>query len=231
MGLPDAESVSDIQRLYMILAPTARPAEEGDARAAEPKPKARLVVVAKKVLPDPARHERFFGFVAAVSDNVEDLIKGLGPSAPNLASIVALQQAHTTQRGHNNTLRPDDDSSLCRSTWPGSFAALSRSQPCSAASTTASPAWSRVALMRAFGYAVGASPECVAGRHCSALPSAIFAQHLRQCEALRTVPAPCFAAGSYETKTQGTRHQEAARVVGEGKHPPGLITTPFIGQR
>ncbi|KAK9821292.1 hypothetical protein WJX81_001710 [Elliptochloris bilobata] len=80
VGLPDAESVSDIQRLYMVLAPTARPAGEGGGPAAQPKPKARLVVVAKKVLPDPGRHERFFGFVAAVSDSVEDLIKGLGPN-------------------------------------------------------------------------------------------------------------------------------------------------------
>ena len=64
MGLPDAESVSDIQRLYMILAPTARPAAEGDSKAAEAKPKARLIVIAKKVLPDPARRERFFGFVS-----------------------------------------------------------------------------------------------------------------------------------------------------------------------
>ena len=64
VGLPDAESVSDIQRLYMVLAPTARPAAEGDAKAAQAKPKARLIVIAKKVLPDPARHERFFGFVS-----------------------------------------------------------------------------------------------------------------------------------------------------------------------
>ncbi len=68
MGLPDAESVSDIQRLYMILAPSARPAAKGGGDAAQPKPKARLVVVAKKVLPDPKRHDRFFGFVQVLAD-------------------------------------------------------------------------------------------------------------------------------------------------------------------
>lgn len=71
MGLPDAESVSDIQRLYMILAPTARLAgpPEDDAKAAQPKPKARLIVIAKKVLPDAARRERFFGFVSVRPDS------------------------------------------------------------------------------------------------------------------------------------------------------------------
>ena len=69
MGLPDAESVSDIQRLYMILAPSARPAADDGGDAAQPKPKARLVVVAKKVLPDPKRHDRFFGFVQVLADS------------------------------------------------------------------------------------------------------------------------------------------------------------------
>jgi hypothetical protein len=64
VGLEDAQSVSDVQRLYMILAPTARPAGEGGGPAADVKPKARLIIIAKKVLPDAARHDRFMGFVS-----------------------------------------------------------------------------------------------------------------------------------------------------------------------
>ena len=64
VGLEDAQSVSDVQRLYMILAPTARPAGEAGGPAADVKPKARLIIIAKKVLPDAARHDRFMGFVS-----------------------------------------------------------------------------------------------------------------------------------------------------------------------
>lgn len=45
-------SVDDIQRFFMILAPTSRP-----------KAPFRLLIIGKKRLPVPEKHERFFGFV------------------------------------------------------------------------------------------------------------------------------------------------------------------------
>ncbi|GLC33015.1 hypothetical protein PLESTB_000380300 [Pleodorina starrii] len=50
----------------------------GGASAAPGRLPCRLIVVGKKRLPDPHRHERFFGFVDAVGDSVEQLAAGLG---------------------------------------------------------------------------------------------------------------------------------------------------------
>lgn len=49
-------SVNDIQRFFMILAPTSRP-----------KAHFRLLIIGKKRLPIADRHERFFGFVEATA--------------------------------------------------------------------------------------------------------------------------------------------------------------------
>lgn len=49
-------SVRDIQRFFMILAPTSRP-----------KAPFRLLIIGKKRLPIADRHERFFGFVEATA--------------------------------------------------------------------------------------------------------------------------------------------------------------------
>ena len=48
--------INDIQRFFMILAPTSRP-----------KASFRLLIIGKKRLPIADRHERFFGFVEATA--------------------------------------------------------------------------------------------------------------------------------------------------------------------
>lgn len=65
VGVEEASSIQDIQRFYMLLAPA------GGGRP-------RLAVVGKKRLPAADSHERFFGFIEAVGDTVEQLISGLG---------------------------------------------------------------------------------------------------------------------------------------------------------
>jgi hypothetical protein len=65
VGIEEASSIQDIQRFYMLLAPA------GGGRP-------RLAVVGKKRLPAVETHERFFGFIEAVGDSVEDLVSGLG---------------------------------------------------------------------------------------------------------------------------------------------------------
>lgn len=52
----DVSSLDDVQRLYVLLEPHAPPGG-----------KARLLVVAKKRLPDTKRHERFYAFVGKPS--------------------------------------------------------------------------------------------------------------------------------------------------------------------
>lgn len=59
MGLEEAHSLSDVQRFFIILSPTSRK----DAPH-------RLLAIGKKRLPDPAKHERFFGFVQATDKQV-----------------------------------------------------------------------------------------------------------------------------------------------------------------
>ncbi|PSC68044.1 Apurinic endonuclease-redox [Micractinium conductrix] len=58
--------LGDVQRFFMLLRPE------------RPGAKARLCVVGKKRLPSARRHERFFGFVEAVSEDAETLLEGLG---------------------------------------------------------------------------------------------------------------------------------------------------------
>jgi hypothetical protein len=48
----EVNSVDDVQRLYLLLEPHQPPGG-----------KCRMLVVAKKRLPDTKRHERFFAFV------------------------------------------------------------------------------------------------------------------------------------------------------------------------
>lgn len=55
-------SVGDVQRFFMILAPTSRP-----------KAPFRLLIIGKKRLPIADRHERFFGFVEATAGNSPDV--------------------------------------------------------------------------------------------------------------------------------------------------------------
>lgn len=65
VGMEEVQSLSDVQRFYFVLNP--------DKTA-----KKRLIVVGKKRLPAP--RERYFGFVEAVSDKVEDLTGEMGPN-------------------------------------------------------------------------------------------------------------------------------------------------------
>jgi hypothetical protein len=66
---PDVEGLGDLQRLYMLLQPSPAPAEAaggtaGGGSGAGGK-QCRLIIVPKKKLPSPERHERFFAFVGA----------------------------------------------------------------------------------------------------------------------------------------------------------------------
>eukprot|EP00877_Chromochloris_zofingiensis_P008477 jgi/Chrzof1/3883/Cz13g12020.t1 len=71
-------SAADVARFEFILEPTSRP--DG---------KCRLIIIPKKRLPDVHRHERFFGFVDAVADDVKELTAWLGH-----------KQYDTQTRGH-----------------------------------------------------------------------------------------------------------------------------------
>ena len=59
MGLTEAHSLGDVQRFFMLLSPSSRPGAPH-----------RLIAVGKKRLPDPASHERFFGFVQSTAKKV-----------------------------------------------------------------------------------------------------------------------------------------------------------------
>lgn len=61
MGVEEAQSLQDVQRFFMIMSPNSRP----DAAPH------RLIVIRKKRLPNPERHERFFGFVLATAQKVK----------------------------------------------------------------------------------------------------------------------------------------------------------------
>ncbi|GAB4821208.1 hypothetical protein N2152v2_008254 [Parachlorella kessleri] len=71
VGLEEAGSVDDVQRFFMILRPTRAEPVGGAV-------KARLAVIGKKRLPSVERKERFFGFIEASADTVEQLVEGLG---------------------------------------------------------------------------------------------------------------------------------------------------------
>lgn len=64
VGVEEAKSLTDVQRFYLILQP-----DKGT--------KKRLIVIGKKKIP--AKRERFFGFVEAVSESIEELTGGMGP--------------------------------------------------------------------------------------------------------------------------------------------------------
>lgn len=57
--MEEAQSLQDVQRFFIIISPTSR---KGAPH--------RLLVIGKKRLPDPRRHERFFGFVLATAPKV-----------------------------------------------------------------------------------------------------------------------------------------------------------------
>ncbi|KAI9016943.1 hypothetical protein BC832DRAFT_617602 [Gaertneriomyces semiglobifer] len=68
-----AESLDDVQRLYIILQPDAAPG----GGSASYGPKARLMTIGKKKLPEIRSRARYWGFVAAVADNAKELSSGL----------------------------------------------------------------------------------------------------------------------------------------------------------
>lgn len=55
----EAHSLQDVQRFFIIMSPTSRKSAPH-----------RLIVIGKKRLPDPKRHERYFGFVLATGPKV-----------------------------------------------------------------------------------------------------------------------------------------------------------------
>lgn len=68
VGVEEANSLDEVQRFFMLL----RPRKPGGT-------KNRLCVIGKKRMPSARKHERFFGFVQASSENAEELREGLGP--------------------------------------------------------------------------------------------------------------------------------------------------------
>eukprot|EP00879_Flechtneria_rotunda_P002686 GHRR01002892.1.p1 GENE.GHRR01002892.1~~GHRR01002892.1.p1 ORF type:complete len:474 (+),score=214.49 GHRR01002892.1:199-1620(+) len=66
VGMSDVAKLDDVQRSYLVLQPQQPPGG-----------KCRLIVVPKKKLPDPRKHERFFAFVEAVADNPKELMEGM----------------------------------------------------------------------------------------------------------------------------------------------------------
>lgn len=62
----DVEGLDDVQRFYMVLAP------DGNDRF-------RLIILGRKRLPDPERHEREWGFVAEVGESPDELRDELEP--------------------------------------------------------------------------------------------------------------------------------------------------------
>jgi len=72
--LEDASSLDEVQRLFMILRPEDN--TEHDTR----KEKDRLIVIAKKMLPEIDSHMKHWGFVELVSANMDDIKKRLGPT-------------------------------------------------------------------------------------------------------------------------------------------------------
>jgi hypothetical protein len=59
VAVEEAHSLQDVQRFFILMSPTSR---EGAPH--------HLMVIGKKRLPDPRRHERFFGFVLATAPQV-----------------------------------------------------------------------------------------------------------------------------------------------------------------
>lgn len=71
VGLKEAHNLSDVQRFFIILSSTSRK----DAPH-------RLLAIGKKRLPDPAKRERFFGFVQTTDKKVT----GMRPACNCLSS-------------------------------------------------------------------------------------------------------------------------------------------------
>jgi hypothetical protein len=59
VGLTEAHKLGDVQRFFMLLSPSSRPGAPS-----------KLIPIGKKRLPDPATHERFFGFVQTTASKV-----------------------------------------------------------------------------------------------------------------------------------------------------------------
>lgn len=67
VGVEDVHSLGQVQRMYMVLAPTSRPASP-----------LRLIAIPKKHLPDTGRKERLFAFVDKVEADMEEIMGHLG---------------------------------------------------------------------------------------------------------------------------------------------------------
>lgn len=90
VGVQQARGLQDVQRFYMAM----RPASRSGAPS-------RLVIIGKKRLPAVERHERFFGFVAAVAPTVSS---GFHPAHVRCCAACAKAwragAAVLVQRGH-----------------------------------------------------------------------------------------------------------------------------------
>ena len=152
---------------------------------------------------------------------MEDLIKGLGPSAPYL--IIAVCASHKeTSDFMQMRVKKVEIIACAGARWCLFALPVVGMQP------SCIPVVQREKQHLPLVQDTGA-PRVTAHKYCSASTLAVYCA---SCEASCSVQIfldCCAAAGSYETKTQGTRHQEAARVVGEGMHCATLIAVFVLG--
>jgi hypothetical protein len=80
------QSLDDVKRMYILMWPAAPSIKEDERKMknyegglGEGEPE-RLLIIAKKRLPDVNKHERFYGFVDRVSHRIEDIEVNLQPA-------------------------------------------------------------------------------------------------------------------------------------------------------
>ena len=69
--------MDDVQRMYILMKPLHSGDAHFDLGAQDSPRKDRLVIVAKKRLPDTTLHEKFFGFVWKSSGETKELVEAL----------------------------------------------------------------------------------------------------------------------------------------------------------
>ena len=84
--------MEDVQRMFILL----KPLQPGEAHYVGPEnietlPKNRLLVIGKKHLPSVDSHEKAYGFVYKVSENMDDLVK-----------LLEREEYNTKTRGDNS---------------------------------------------------------------------------------------------------------------------------------
>eukprot|EP01117_Protostelium_nocturnum_P014367 TRINITY_DN5467_c0_g1_i1.p1 TRINITY_DN5467_c0_g1~~TRINITY_DN5467_c0_g1_i1.p1 ORF type:complete len:389 (+),score=197.41 TRINITY_DN5467_c0_g1_i1:63-1229(+) len=81
--LEEAHNLDEVQRFYILLSPNTLGKESDGDSAASSQSNHRIIIIPKKVLPDAKQHEKFYGIVAKVTDEPEELRKSLGTQTYN----------------------------------------------------------------------------------------------------------------------------------------------------